>query len=352
MPVPPPARGRPLPHLLLQLLLAWGTLSQAQNSTDSSGTCAAPSNPRGVGIHDDSGTLYVLDGGEGLKEYGLTDGVLISPAAATATDAAASTAEGGVHVVGDAIFVSAASDSAAQDAVEKFDLTGSLLQSFGSSGGDHSSAGYDVTVAADGSVYVSNYVTAGVEVYDGTTGEHLRTILEETKALGIAFGPDGLLYAAVDETDVVQRYEETLNGGGNFTLIDSFINGGSGSRIRSGPAGLFVDQEDYRIYVCWAESFELTEYSQSGAELRWWFPGQDVDFVLAGADDDEAGTNAGGTGLSPLHVAVSESGDIFVSAYDPEGVLDADVFKFGGSTGEEVGRLSDCFGGASFQHFS
>ncbi|CAN0068103.1 unnamed protein product, partial [Laminaria digitata] len=258
--------------------------------------------PKGLSVHED-GALYVLDTAHGLQEYSTLDGSFVG------TLADETKSEGGVQVVGDTIFVSAASNSGGT--VHKFDITGTLLETFPSSLSDVdlTAGGYDVAVAGDGTVYVSNYLSDGVEVYNGKTGEHLMQVLGDTRALGIAFGPDDMLYAAINGEDEVQRF--TTASDGNLTLVDAFINGGSGSRTRSGPWGVTVNQDDYLIYVCWAGSQEVTEYSQSGAELRWWFPGQSVSAIVAGEDDDSSGP---GNALSPLYVAVDGGGDVFVSA--------------------------------------
>lgn len=292
--------------------------------------------PSGVGIHE-NGAIYVVDSGTGIRQYkadGSANGVLTAD-----TDA-----EGGLEVVDDAVFVAPA--SASDGTVQKFDLSGVLSQAFSDSGSSLSATpgGYDVAVAADGSVFVSNFLSDGVEVYDGTTGEYLRTELEDTHALGIAFGPDGLLYATINADDEVRRFMESPQGG-NFTLVDAFINGQSGSRIRSGPWGVAVNQDDYLIYVCWAGSKEVTEYSQSGAEMRWWFPGQSDAASNAQADDDFDASVDPGTAMSPWYVAVDEGGDIYVSAKN-EDATEADVFVYDGTTGDEVGSLGNCLEGA------
>lgn len=322
-------------------LVAWTfylspLISAASAQSDSSG-CFPPVSPKGLSVHED-GALYVLDTAHGLQEYSALDGTFVE----TLTDQ--TKAEGGVQVVADTIFVSSASSSGGT--VEKFDLTGKSLASFPSSaststGDEESTAGgYDVAVAADGTVYVSNYLANGVEVYDGATGEHLWQILGDTRALGIAFGPDDMLYATVNGEDEVRRF--TPSSDGNYTLVDAFINGASGSRTRSGPWGVTVNQDDYLVYVCWSGSQELTEYSQSGAELRWWFPGGGVSAIVAGEDDDSVGP---GSALSPLYVAVDSGGDVYVSAQD-EDEVEADVFRYDGATGDEVGLLSSCWEGA------
>lgn len=304
-----------------------------QQTTTSTAECDTPDTPRGLGAHED-GSLYILDVGVGLQEYNRFDAGYVGLLTDTTS------AQGGVEVVGDTIFVSAASSSGGT--VKKFDLTGSLLQTFPSSSGTDEAppGGYDVAVAEDGTVYVSNYLSDGVEVYDGTTGEHLRQVLEDTRALGIAFGPDGMLYAAINADNEVRRFQMSTDGQ-NFTLVDAFINGGSGSRVRTGPWGITVNQDDYLIYVCWAGSKELTEYSQSGAELRWWFPGQETDGVVAGGDDDGAGTGNAGTPLSPWYVTVDNAGDVYVTAQN-EDVAGAGVFKYDGATGDKVDFLPVC----------
>lgn len=315
-----------------------------QQNNDTSTSCQAPVNPRGVGVHED-GSLYVLDAGVGILAYNSSNGVFLGIFADTE-------AEGGLSVSLDAIFVSAA--SATSGTVEVFDLDANLAGTFPAASSDRDAppGGYDVAVDAAGDVYVSNFLEDGVEVYDGATGEYLRQILGDTRALGIAFGPDGLLYAAINGDNEVRRFE--ISAEGNSTVVEAFINGGSGSNTRVGPWGVAVNQEDYLIYVCWADSKELTEYSQSGAELRWWVPGQDASATVAGgtggsdAGDDDGeggGTGGGGAALSPWYVAVDDAGDVYVTATDEDGV-EADVLKYDGTTGDEIGRVSECAEGA------
>lgn len=321
-------------------LVAWtfylSPLVSAASAQSDSPSCFPPVSPKGLSVHED-GALYVLDTAHGLQEYSALDGTFVE----TLTDQ--TNADGGVQVVADTIFVSAVSNSGGT--VEKFDLTGKSLATFPSSISTSTSdeeftpGGYDVAVAADGTVYVSNYVANGVEVYDGATGDHLGQILGDTHALGIAFGPDDMLYAAINGDDEVRRF--TPSSDGNYTLVDAFINGRSGSRTRLGPRGVTVNQDDYLVYVCWSDSQELTEYSQSGAELRWWFPGGSVSAIVAGEDDDSVGS---GNALSPLYVAVDSGGDVYVSAQVEDGG-DADVFRYDGATGDEVGLLSSCWEG-------
>lgn len=316
-----------------------------QQNNDTSASCQAPVNPRGLGVHED-GALYVLDAGVGILAYNSSDGVFLGNFADTE-------AEGGLSVSLDTIFVSAA--SASSGTVEVFDLDANLAGTFPAASSDRDAppGGYDVAVDAAGDVYVSNFLEDGVEVYDGATGEYLWQILGDIRALGIAFGPNGLLYAAINGDDEVRRFE--ISAEGNSTLVDAFINGGSGSNTRVGPWGVAVNQEDYLIYVCWADSKELTEYSESGAELRWWVPGLDASATIApgaggsGGDDDEGegdGTGGGGAALSPWYVAVDDAGDVYVSATDEDGV-ETDVLKYDGATGDEIGRVSECAEGAS-----
>lgn len=190
--------------LLLPLLL--GVVDVNAQSTSSSITCAKPADPTGVAV-DDSGSLYVLDPGEGVvHEFESSDGEYVG-SLSTATG----TAGGGLKVAGNYLFVAPASDS--DSTVLKIDLdSGALNMTFpGEDEGVESlppaAGGYDVAVDAEGSVYVSNYVDVGVKVYDGTTGAYKGTTLDDTNALGLAFGPDDILFATVPEDDTVRRFE-------------------------------------------------------------------------------------------------------------------------------------------------
>lgn len=139
----------------------------------------------------------------------------------------------------------------------------------------------------------------------------------------------------------------------NLTLIDAFIYGLSGSHVRQGPWGIAVNPDDYLIYVCWEDTKELTEYSQSGEEMRWWEPG------LQGSDGAPVTATSGGSssassavGLAPRFVALDGAGDVYVSASAASGAGGGDVFKYDGGSAEEIGRLSTCFGGEFiFFHF-
>lgn len=178
-----------------------GIIDVNAQSTSSSITCSKPAEPTGVAV-DDSGSLYVVDPGEGVvHEYGSSDGEYVG-SLGTATG----TAGGGLKAEGNYLYVAPASES--DSTVLKVDLdSGALDMTFPGEGEAPGAGGYDVAVDANGSVYVSNFVDLGVKVYNGTTGAYKGTTLGDTRALGLAFGPDDILFATVPEDDTVRRFE-------------------------------------------------------------------------------------------------------------------------------------------------
>lgn len=184
------------------LLLAAGTNGQK----DPSLVCVRPTDPRGIAVHDASGALYVLDPGDGaVHRFDPSDGQYMGNL--TASTGAAG---GGLEVFGDYLLVAPASDT--DSTVEVVNVENGSVGTFP---GENETAeslppgagGYDVAVDANGTVYVSNYVSAGVKLYNGTTGLYMGSIMTDTKVLGIAFGPDDTLFATMPETDSVGRFE-------------------------------------------------------------------------------------------------------------------------------------------------
>lgn len=168
-----------------------------------------------------SGALYVLDAEVGtVREYDIEDGQYSGELIADDNVAGTAVAEGGLKVDGDFVFVApgAGGGTSGENTVAKIDASssagggGEIILSFPSSAGsddditDEIFDGYDVALDAHGGVYVSNFVSGGLNVYNGTTGEYLRTILEDVKVMGVAFGPDDILYASVPEDNTIQRF--------------------------------------------------------------------------------------------------------------------------------------------------
>lgn len=171
----------------------------AQNHGDV--TCEKPTDPKGVAVHD-SGALYVLDPGQGvIHEFNGTDGQYMRMLT-TSIGAAA----GGLTVFGDSLYVSPASET--DGTVEVISVGDSgVTMKLPDQGETVARGGYDVAVDANGTVYVSNYLDVGVRVYNGTTGDYLGDTIEDMNVLGLAFGPDDILYATVPADDSVKRYE-------------------------------------------------------------------------------------------------------------------------------------------------
>lgn len=180
---------------LLPILLA---VPNAQ--TDPNVTCAKPTDPRGIAVHE-SGALYVLDPGQGvMHEFDAVEGQYIGTVT-TETGIAA----GGLQVVGDYLLVCPASET--NGTMEVISLkNGTVVNTFSGEEEVVTPGGYDVAVDANGTVYVSNYVDVGVKVYNGTTTEYLGSVIEDTQVMGLAFGPDDILYATVPEVDEVRRF--------------------------------------------------------------------------------------------------------------------------------------------------
>lgn len=190
---------------LLPVLLLIAAVANAQK--DPSLFCVRPTDPRGISVHDASGALYVLDPGDGAVHYFATsDGQYIG----NLTDSTGA-AGGGLEVVGDYVLVAPASDT--DSTVEMIDVeNGSVFMTF--PGEDETveslpppAGGYDVAVDANGTVYVSNYESTGVKMYNGTTGLYMGSIITDMNVLGIAFGPDDILFATIPDTDTVGRFE-------------------------------------------------------------------------------------------------------------------------------------------------
>lgn len=171
---------------------------------DSSLVCVRPTDPRGIATHNDS--LYVLDPGEGaVHRYHHVDGQYVG----TLTTSTG-TAGGGIKAEDGYLYVSPASET--DSTVKKMDAeNGGVDMEFPGASEPieqvpPAAGGYDVAIDANGTVYVSNYVSPGVKTYNGSTGLYMGTILEDTNVLGVAFGPDDVLYVSVPDTDTIARY--------------------------------------------------------------------------------------------------------------------------------------------------
>lgn len=188
------------PSLILLINGGPTTITVADAQLDTSLVCVRPATPRGLGVHA-SGTLYVLDPGEGMiHEYNTADGQYLG----NLTDNSG-VAGGGIEVVGGRVFVAPASET--DGTVEELAVAnGSVAMTFPGEGNPAPAGGYDVAVDSNGTVYVSDFVDFGVRVYNGTTGDYVERILSDTKVLGVAFGPDDILYASIPEDDTVRRY--------------------------------------------------------------------------------------------------------------------------------------------------
>lgn len=130
--------------------------------------------------------------------------------------------------------------------------------------------------------------------------------------------------------------------------------------MREGAWGITINPIEYKIYVVWAVSKELTEYTSDAGELRYWGNGVLKSWWASDPetsrrlDDSTTTTSAtgsttdsvNGTALTPWYVATDAAGDIYVTASDETtGGFDRDVFKYDGATGGVIGRFSTCFGG-------
>lgn len=133
--------------------------------------------------------------------------------------------------------------------------------------------------------------------------------------------------------------------------------------MREGAWGIHINQAEYLVYVVWAGSKEITEYTSDAQELRYWSSGAQKMWWTTDPDTSRSAGAGGGSGstssssgwasvdgnstdFTPWFVTTDSAGNIYVTASDEtEDGVDRDVFKYDGESGSVIGRLSNCLGG-------
>jgi YVTN family beta-propeller protein len=141
---------------------------------------------------------------------------------------------------------------------------------------------------------VDGWYKQGVQIVDRATGAVTQTLEQPAAFVGIAYSPDGrTLYASGGNQDVVYRYDWA---NGRAALRDSLVLAvkrrprASGTRY---PAGLALSPDGSRLYVAenLADSLAVIDVASGQVTQRY------------------------ATDPYPYGVAVSASGDVFVSAW-------------------------------------
>jgi DNA-binding beta-propeller fold protein YncE len=194
-----------------------------------------------------------------------------------------------VSPTGDRIYVT---ETGGQRLVHVYDRTGKqvgTLKPAGSTGGSHI-PDYVAIDPVNQDVYVSDRETAAVYIYNAN-GTFLRTFAPKGNVgvwapLGLAFGPDGSLYA----TDVAGTAQRVLEFGPDGTLVRSM---GSANKL-SFPNGIAVDPSG-NVEVSDSNNGRLLVFNPAGKVIA----------TIGG------GLGAGDLGL-PRGVAIDGSGRLFV----------------------------------------
>ena len=175
---------------------------------------------------------------------------------------------------------------------------------------------YDVTAAVvdeDGTftsseLLVANYLAAAVPELDGNTGDALRSFFDPalTFPLGVAVGPDGLLYTTALSTNLVVRFDLTTG-----LYVDTFVPSGSGGL--TSPTGIdFANNGDLLVASLGTNSVKRYD-ATSGAYLG--------DFIPSGPDQV----------VAPVDLEFGSDGLVYVSSW-----TNSDVRRYNGDTGAFV----------------
>lgn len=166
------------------------------------------------------------------------------------------------------------------DSVARFDLaTGTFLGELGPS--DDLDGALGIVVGPDGQIYVASEEANMVLRFDGATGAFVdrfvwddpRTPNDETGGLAgpgaVLFGPDGQLYVSSFDSDAILRYD-----GATGAFVDVFVTAGSGGL--DGPDAGMVFGPDGHLYVPGYYSDSIPRYDgATGAPLGDFTPAQD-----------------------------------------------------------------------------
>jgi DNA-binding beta-propeller fold protein YncE len=163
------------------------------------------------------------------------------------------------------------SNSPFQSSILRFDgKTGAPLPAFGNTGAvfaraDNSGIFHDFTFDSQGNLYVDESVRNDVAMYDGVTGEFVKTFVSPGSGgldnpQGISFGPDGDLYISSVLSNNVLRYD-----GKTGAFLDVFA---SGPELNQ-PEGLAFgfDNNLYVTSVAYGDNISVYD-GRTGAFLK------------------------------------------------------------------------------------
>lgn len=229
--------------------------------------------------------------------------------------------------------------------------TGAFLSVFASGNGLANPNG--IAYGPDGNLYAGNGDEARVLRFDGQTGAYLGDFITPSTPGGlincraIAFGPDGDLYVCSGSGNTVLRYNGTTG---------AFVNVAASGHGMLGPVGLSFGP-DGNLYVGCALSNTVYAFTTSGTFVRFFACGSNRNQV--GTIFDRAGrllvaqsvTNnvvaydrttgvclgivASGNGLNtPIYLTLDPAGNLIVGSFG-----DDSVKKFDPATGTFLGTI-------------
>ncbi len=185
--------------------------------------------------------------------------------------------------------------------------TGAFINTFVPAGSGGLSVPYGLAFGPDGNLYASSSGSNSLLRYNGQTGAFIDAFVPPGSGLafpeGFAFGPDGNLYVSSPNSDEIFRYN-----GQTGAFIDIFVPAGSGGLDR--PVGIRFGP-DGNLYVSSFFTHQILRYNgQTGAFIN--------DFVSAGS---------GGV-FQPTGLVFGPDGNLYVSGRGNDAVL-----RYNGKTG-------------------